>query len=295
MNLSHLELFLLIVEKGSLAAAGRELGISPTTVSERLAMLESHYGVTLLNRTTRAINLSEEGRTLFEGARHILSEAKDLENRIVHGAETLSGFIRISAPFDLGRAKIEPILNQFLAVHPEISIELLLSDGGANIIDEGIDIAFGLGRPADSTLQIRQLGKNQRVLCAAPSYLAQFGVPLSPAALRDHNCLVMRFGSELDNVWHLQQDGSPMDVTVSGNRIANNGRLTHDWCLAGYGIALKSLWDVGADIEAGLLVQLLEKNSPPPTHIHMLFPPGKSRPLRIRTLADQLAQAFQQP
>lgn len=292
MNLHHLALFLLIVEKGSLAAAGRELGLSPTTVSERLAALEEHYGVTLLNRTTRAIHLTQEGRTLCDGARSLLAEAQDLENRIVHGAETLSGFIRVSAPFDLGRSRIEPVINEFMDKHPDISIELLLNDGGINMIDSGIDMAFGLGHPADSTLRIRNLGINQRVLVASPTYIAKHGKPKSPNDLVNHNCLVMRFGSVLDNVWHLQVKDRPFDVVVRGNRISNNGQLTHDWCLAGYGIALKSHWDVGQEIKERKLVQLLPNHSPQSTQLHMLFPPGKSHPLRVQALADKFVQTF---
>ncbi|MDF7801222.1 substrate binding domain-containing protein [Pontiellaceae bacterium B1224] len=229
-----------------------------------------------------------------QSARNILSEAKDLENRIVLGAETLSGFIRVSAPFDLGQSRVEPVINSFLAEHPDISIELILNDGGTNMIDEGIDIAFGLGRPADSTLRIRNLGMNQRVLVASPDYISKQGKPKNPNDLMKHNCLVMRFGSEIDNVWHLQLEGRSFDVVVRGNRISNDGRLTRHWCLAGHGIALKSQWDVNRDIGEGKLVQLLKKNSPPPTQLHMLFPPGKSHPARISALADKLAQAFEQ-
>ena len=108
MNLEHLDLFLTIVEKGSMAAAGRELGLSATTVSERLAALESHYGVTLLNRTTRTLGLTDEGRTLFDGARGVLEEARDLESRVRSGAETLSGRIRIGAPLDLDLRTLLP-------------------------------------------------------------------------------------------------------------------------------------------------------------------------------------------
>ncbi len=292
MNLNNLSLFLHIVEKGSLAAAGRELGLSPTTVTERLAALEAHYGVTLLNRTTRAISLTEEGRTLVDGARHLLSETEELDARIRLGAQTLSGPIRVSAPIDLGRSTVNPVIDAFLADNPEISIELLLADGYVNIVDEGIDIALRLGSLVDSTLRARSLGQNQRVVCASPKYIARYGEPDSPEDLRNHNCIRMRFGTELDNVWHLQIDGQDLQVSVSGNRIANDGRLVHDWCLAGHGIALKSLWDVGGDIESGALIQLLHNYSPPPTTIQMLFPPSRTQPRRVREFAKKLAQAF---
>ena len=121
MNLDQLDLFLTIVEKGSMAAAGRELGLSATTVSERLAALEAYYGAALLHRTTRTIGLTDEGRTLFEGARVVLEEAGDLRSRIRHGAETLSGRLRVGAPLDLGRSMVAPVIDAFLREHPAIS------------------------------------------------------------------------------------------------------------------------------------------------------------------------------
>jgi DNA-binding transcriptional LysR family regulator len=292
MNLDHLDLFLNIVEKGSLAAAGRELGLSAATVSERLAALEKHYGVTLLHRTTRALSLTEEGRSLVDGARQVLSAANELENRIRLGADTLSGLIRISAPFDLGRSTVKPVIDEFLAQHPQISVELMLSDRYVNIVDEGIDLALRLGSLADSTLRARALGKNQRIVCAAPAYLERHGAPQQPEQLRQHNCLVMRFGRDLDNLWPFVIDGRRLHVDVRGNRITNEGRLVHEWCLGGYGIALKSIWDIEADLEQGTLVRLLEDYAPPPTTLQLLFPPGRSQPRRVVEFARQLAAVF---
>ena len=292
MNLSQLSLFLNIVEKGSLAAAGRELGLSAATVTERLAALEKHYGVTLLNRTTRALSLTDEGRTLIDGARQVLSAADELENRIRLGAETLSGPIRVSAPFDLGRSTVKPVIDRFLDENPKISIELLLADGYVNIVDEGIDVAVRLGSLVDSTLRARNLGQNQRIVCASPDYLAKYETPVTPDELTRHNCLIMRFGTSLDNLWPFQVDGQTLQVQVSGNRIANEGRLVHDWCLDGYGIALKSIWDVERDLASGALSRLLPDFSPAPTTLQMLFPPGRSQPRRVREFAKKLAAVF---
>ncbi len=293
MQLNNLGLFLQIVEKGSLAAAGREMGLSATTVSERLMALESHYGVTLLNRTTRAISLTEEGRTLLEGARQVLSAAEELDSRVRLGAKTLSGLIRISAPMDLGRTRVRPVVDDFLNANPNISIELLLSDGYVNIIDEGIDVAVRLGNLADSSLRAKSLGQNQRIVCASPDYLAKHVAPNTPQDLVNHNCLMMRFGHMLDNVWQFSHDEKNIQVSVKGNRIANDGALVHDWCLAGFGIALKSRWDVSMDIESGKLVELLPEYSAPATPIQMLFPPSRIQPNRVREFAKALAAAFE--
>jgi DNA-binding transcriptional LysR family regulator len=292
MNINLLSLFLHIVEKGSLAAAARALNLSATTVSDRLSALEAHYGVTLLNRTTRAISLTEEGRTLVDGARQLLSEAEELDSRIRHGAETLSGSIRISAAIDLGHSIIEPIVNDFLNLNPKVSIEILLTDQYVNIVDQGIDIAIRFGDPIDSTLRAQKLGKNSRVICASPTYIARYGEPTTPDELAQHNCLLMRFGQQLDNIWHLQKNGENLAFSVNGNRIANDGRLVHRWCLAGFGIALKTQWDVQDDIKEGRLIHLLKEYTPPTSEIYMLFPPSRTKSRRVRDFSQKIMDTF---
>ncbi len=293
MLLDNISLFLQIVEKGSLAAAGREAGLSSTTVSERLSALEAHFGVVLLNRTTRAISLTEEGRTLLEDGKKVLSEVEDLETRIRLGADTLSGPIRMSAPSDIGRTIISDEINRFLADHPAISIELQLSDGFVDIVGQGFDIAVRFGSVTDSTLRIRSIAHKRRLVCAAPAYLEKHGTPKTPVDLKKHNCLLMRFGMHLDNVWRFGPGAMPQLVTVRGDRVANDGALVRQWCLAGYGIILKSELDVGRDIKAGNLVELLQKYTSPATPVQMLFPPGRAQPRRVRALADRLAVMLQ--
>tara|TARA_R110001583_G_scaffold13353_4_gene57616 strand:- start:1781 stop:2683 length:903 start_codon:yes stop_codon:yes gene_type:complete len=293
MLLDNIALFFKIVESGSLTAAGREAGLSPTTVSERLAALEAHYAVVLLNRTTRAISLTEEGRTLLEGAKEVLDGVADLETRIRFGAQTLTGPIRISAPSDLGRTLVCDAIQRFLEDHPKIKIELLLSDGYVDIVGEGIDIAMRFGTVDDSTLRVKSLGMKRRVLCAAPSYIDARGTPKVPADLKDHNCLLMRFGQKLDNSWRFGSNVMKQIVTVSGDRVANDGALVHQWCLAGYGIMLKSELDVGPDMLAGRLIELLPDFASPAIPLQIMFPPARAQPRRVRAFADYLIDTFE--
>ncbi|VXB62855.1 hypothetical protein PSEUDO8BK_30821 [Pseudomonas sp. 8BK] len=209
MMLDHLELFLLIIEKGGLSAAGRELGLSPASVSERLAALESHYGVALLTRTTRSISLTDEGRTLAEGARRLLAEAEELDSRVRLGAQSLSGPVRLSAPVDLGQARIVPIVDRFLDQHREVSVELNLTDGFVDLVSQGLDFAVRYGTLADSSLKVKPIGENRRVVCAAPGYLERMGMPLHPDELHGHDCIVMRFGINSDHQWSFLVDGKP--------------------------------------------------------------------------------------
>ncbi len=277
-----------ISEKGSLVAAARETGMSTTTVSERLAALEAHYGVVLFNRTTRSISLTEEGRTLVDGARSVLSEVADLDARIRHGAETLSGLIRISAPVDLGRSFISQAIESFTDENPAVSVELSLSDGYVDLVGQGFDLAVRFGNMMDSTLRVRSLGRFQRLVCASPAYLDRHGTPEFPEDLVGHNCLVMRFGESLDNVWEFGKGSKRHRVTVRGSRIVNDGWLIRSWALAGHGIVLKSELDVADDIRAGTLVSLLAEHLPPPNPLQMMFPPARAQPRRVSAFADHL-------
>ena len=289
MLLKNLELFLVIVEKGGLSAAGRELGLSPASVSERLAQLESFYGASLLNRTTRAINLTDEGRLLVDGARRLLAEADELHNSIRLGTQKISGPIRLSAPEDLGRQYIEPILAQFMQEYPQVSIDLNLSDGYVDPVSQGIDFAVRFGALADSTLHARLIGENRRVVCASPLYLARHGTPQHPEDLTRHECLVMRFGINIAREWTFKLHGKTHRILVSGRRVANDGALVRQWCLAGHGLCLKSVWDVRADLDAGRLVEVLKDYDLGGTALNIVYPPSRVQPKRVRLLIERIA------
>lgn len=289
MMLNHLELFLLIIEKGGLSAAGRELGLSPASVSERLAALESHYGVALLTRTTRSISLTDEGRTLAEGARRLLAEAEELDSRVRLGAQSLSGPVRLSAPVDLGQARIVPIVDRFLDQHREVSVELNLTDGFVDLVSQGLDFAVRYGTLADSSLKVKPVGENRRVVCAAPSYLERMGMPLHPDELHGHDCIVMRFGINSDHQWSFLVDGKPYSVAVRSRRMANHGELVRRWALQGHGLCLKSVWDVQADLDGGRLIEVLAPYSAARTALQIVYPGTRSQPRRVRALIEAIA------
>lgn len=292
MLIQNLRLFLQIVEKGGLAAAGRELGLAPATVTDRLAALEEHYGARLLARTTRAISLTDEGRALVTGARRILAETEETEARIKLGVEKISGMIHMSVPSDLGRNKIVPLLDRFMTLHPEIAIDLTLSDGYVDLVGRGIDIALRYGELSDSTMKAQKLGQNRRLVCAAPKYLDTHGTPQHPDDLGHHNCLIMRFGTNTDQDWTFTIDGQRRTCRVRGNRVANDGDLIRQWCLNGCGVALKSEWDIKAELETGQLVTLLDAFVPAPNALQMVYPAGAVQPRRVRALMDYLLKTL---
>jgi DNA-binding transcriptional LysR family regulator len=288
MLLPNLALLVRIAEKGGLAAAGRDFGMSPATVSERLVSLEAHYGAKLINRTTRSISLTDEGRLLVEGARRLLAEADELEARIRHGVEKLSGTIRVSAPFDLGRNRIAPLLDSFLGLHSDLQIDLRLTDGYVDLVGQGIDVAVRFGTLKDSQLHARKIGENRRFVCASPAYIESQGKPLHPNELQNHNCLLMRFGETIDNEWTFRSGTKDFTAMVKGNRIANDGAQIRSWCVQGLGIALKSIWDIEHHLKRGELVRLLADFAPPPSNLQIVYAGGQGMPRRIRMLIDHL-------
>ncbi|OWU86149.1 LysR family transcriptional regulator [Oceanicola sp. 22II-s10i] len=292
MLLDQLRLFLTILDRGSLAAAARDMGLSPATVSERLAALEAHYGTRLLHRTTRSFSLTEEGRALAAGAQHLLAEAEDLDARIRLGAARVAGPIRLSAPADLGRNRIAAVLDTFQAAHPEVEIDLHLSDGYVDLVAQGFDLAVRYGDLQDSTLMVRRLADCARHVCAAPAYLDRHGVPEHPEDLARHNCLMMRFGANTDRFWPFDIDGRTRRIAVRGDRTANDGEAVRRWCIDGHGIARKSEWDIAGDLAAGRLVPLLTAFETPPIGLQVVYPAGRGRIRRIRLLIEALAAEF---
>ncbi|MGL4242856.1 MAG: LysR family transcriptional regulator [Beijerinckiaceae bacterium] len=292
MILDNLALFLRIAEKGGMAVAGREMGLSPASVSERLVALERYYGATLISRTTRAISLTDEGRLLAEGARRLLAEADELEARVRLGSEKISGLIRLSAPEDIGRRCIVPIIDAFLAEHREVSIDLNLTDGYIDLVAQGLDFAIRYGALADSSLKVRSLGENRRVVCAAPAYIAAHGAPEHPDDLAHHDCIVMRFGENIDREWTFQVGGKAHRVMVRGRRIANDGGLVRQWALEGRGIALKSTRDIEVDLRSGALVELLKPHATGASALQIVYPPSTVQPRRVRLLIERIASAL---
>lgn len=292
MLFENLALFLLIVEKGGLSAAGREVGLSPTSVSERLGALEKHYGATLLTRTTRSISLTDEGRLLVDGARRLLADAEDIESNIKLGTERISGLIRLSAPVDLGRNRIVPILDQFLEENPNVSLDLNLTDGFLDLAGQGIDFAIRYGALSDSTLRVRKLSEGRRVVCASPAYIEVHGTQRHPSELAQQQCILMRFGSNIHRQWQFRADGRSFKVLVSGRRIANDGDQVRQWCLAGYGICIKSYIDVLDDLAAGRLIELLEAYSLTGVDLQIVYPSGHALPRRVKLLMDKIALAL---
>jgi DNA-binding transcriptional LysR family regulator len=244
----------LVVEMGSISAAGQRLGLSPAAASKRLAALEERLGARLVNRTTRRLSTTQAGQAFYEEVRAILAAAEAAEARVAGRAERPAGLLRVSAPTSFGRLHVAPHLPAFLDRYPEVSAELLLDDGYTDLIADRVDVAIRIApEPESGTLAARLLAPNRRVLCAAPRYLEAYGAPSSLEDLTAHKLLAARHQSP----WRLEGDGGKQAVEVESVVATNSSEVVRELCLAGTGIALRSTWDVGAELASGALRRIL--------------------------------------
>ncbi|MDM0013808.1 LysR substrate-binding domain-containing protein [Variovorax sp. J22P168] len=301
MDRSDLALVLAIRDGGSLAAAAAALEVVPSVVTKRLGALESQLGQRLFERTTRRLNVTAEGETVCQHARSLLEGFAALENELGERQSELRGTLRLAATFGFGRHWLGPALADFNARHPGLEIQLTLAESLPDLGAEGYDGAVWLGAPPQQRAAervSRRIARNQRVLAASADYLARRGMPADPAALAAHDCLVTRENSEGGErefaLWPLRhaRDGSTARVRVRGPLSSNSGELVRDWCLAGRGIMLRSLWDVAPRLASGELVRVLPQYAMPDADLQWIAPWRPRTPRRVRLLIDFLVERF---
>jgi DNA-binding transcriptional LysR family regulator len=290
-NLPNLIAFAHVVSAGSLSAAARELDLSLAVVSKRLAQLESSLGVRLIQRTTRRQTLTEEGVLFHKQVLRILAEVEQAEALMSRRREAVSGLLRVSAPGALGRQRIAPIIAAFQQQHPQLTVQLELTDVVIDLLESGVDMAVRFGSLSDSSMIARPLAPNYRVLCAAPAYIEKYGEPGHPDDLTRHRCILI--GDQPRAEWRFGGSDS-IAVRVTGTLISNDGGATHAWVLSGAGIALKSIWDVGDDITAGRLRRILPAYSMPAAPLHAIYPHSRHLAPRVRAFVEYLGANLRQ-
>jgi len=301
-KLGDMNLFVHIVKNGGLAAAGRELGLSPASISARLNALEARYNTRLLNRSTRHISLTETGKEFYNACLNILADVNEVETNLLGAQGVLSGTLRITAPSDLGQQHIMPVLSTFIEKHPEIIPHLHLSDDLISITEKSFDCAIRYGELADSNLVARKLAESYRVLVASPDYLKKKGTPKRPQDLEKHDCLIMTRGIEPLTHWHFRSNDKAESITIKAKRSCNDGALIRRWALEGAGIALKSYIDVADDLKADRLVSLLKNTKPDfakttsnnRADLHIIYPGRKYMPERLKVFIKFLRDHFSQ-
>lgn len=290
-DLPALAAFARIVSAGSMSAAARELDLPLSVISKRMAQLEKSLGVRLLQRTTRRQALTEEGALLHARVLRILDEIEQAETLLSHSRREVSGLLRVTAPGEFGRQHIVPIVADFQRQHPQLTVQLDLSDAVVNLLESGHDLAIRFGSLEDSTLVARRLAPNYRVACAAPAYLAQYGTPRHPEELTQHRCILI--GEQRRAEWRFHGE-EQVAVRVTGALITNDGQAAHALALQAAGIVVKSIWDVGDDILAGRLQRVLPAHSMPTAPLQAIFPHSQNLAPRVRTFIDYLQARLQQ-
>jgi DNA-binding transcriptional LysR family regulator len=233
---SELEFFVRLVKHGTLAALARDMGVTPPAVSARLAQLEKRLGVRLLNRTTRRLSTTHEGELYLARGARLLDELQDLESSIASSRAIPKGLLRVNASFGFGRRHIAPAIIAFCRSHPQVQVQLELTDREVNLKDHAFDVGIWFGTVPDSRMVARKLAANERVLCAAPAYLAGRSAPASPHDLQAHQCIVLRENDAAYGTWQLARGIKRETVKVRGTVSTNDGETALLWALAGLGI-----------------------------------------------------------
>jgi DNA-binding transcriptional LysR family regulator len=322
-KLKQMESFVSVAARGSLTAAANAEGVAPAIIGRRLDGLEERLGVKLLLRTTRRITLTHEGSAFLEDCQRLLADLANAEASVSAGGIRASGHLRITAPAGFGRRHVAPLVPRFYGLHPEVTISLNLSDRVVDIAGEGYDCAVRVGDLPDSSLVSVRMADNRRLCVATPTYLARHGTPQTPSDLSRFHCLTLSSDASQTRGWAFQVpvktkaaaqvkpgEGSAQSPAKAGASAqphevvylkpggpldCSDGQVLHDWCLAGHGIAWRSIWEVEAEIASGQLVAVLEDFAAPPNGVYAVFPQRKHLPLRVRLWIDFLKEHYSTP
>ena len=300
-KLKAMETFVSVATRGSLAAAARAEGVAPAIVGRRLDALEEHLGVKLLVRTTRRITLTHEGSAFLEDCQRLLADLANAEASVSAGGVKAKGHLRITAPAGFGRRHVAPLVPRFHERHPEVTVSLNLSDRVIDLAAEGYDCAVRVGDLPDSSLVSVRLADNRRLCVATPRYLRQHGRPQHPQELARFDCLTLSSDASQTRGWAFLlpagegKAGELIHLRPGGPLDCSDGQVLHEWCLAGHGIAWRSIWEVDSDIAAGRLQTVLDAYAAPPNGIYAVFPQRKHLALRVRLWIDFLKSHYSQP
>jgi DNA-binding transcriptional LysR family regulator len=289
-NLNDLRVFVEAARLGSLSAAARNLECSPAAASASLKRLEAELKVRLVERNTRSLRLTPEGILYRERVAPGLALLDEAQHAVHHDCADVSGEIRMTAPVDLARQWLRPLLNEFQLRHPQVRFTLLAADQVRDLVSEPLDLALRYGELPDSALVARRLADNRRLVVGSPAYFQRCGRPQHPQDLLQHNCVIYLSHGTAYRRWSFQRGDETVVVEVSGDRICNDGGLVREWVLDGVGLAYKSELDVRKDIEAGRLETAFSDWHGSSAPLNAVYPGTGPRPLRVRRLVEFLQE-----
>jgi len=288
---SAIPVFVAVVEKGKFSAAAQSLGVSKSAVSKRINQLENHLGVRLLHRTTRKLSLTEAGARYYEHAAKALRAASKAEDAVTELQGEPQGKLKISSPMSFGRLHVAPLIPRFLQRYPKLQIDLVMDDKNIDLVAVGVDVAIRAGDMPNSTLIARKLAPLRQVLCASPSYIERYGMPVTPSELCNHNCILFSYSGDA-NEWALNKDGQSEVVMVSGSYRVNNSEAILEALLDGIGIGRLPTFVAGPDLKAGNLVRVLDSYHLPNHTFYAVFPEREYMPAKVRAFLDFSVEYF---
>jgi DNA-binding transcriptional LysR family regulator len=292
---SEMAAFVRVVDSKGFSAAAPSLGLTPSAVSKLVTRLERRLGVRLLQRTTRALHLTEDGEVFYAAAQRIVSEIETLENQIAGQSGNPHGVLRVTTSLAFSTHQLTPVLPEFLTRHPLIELDLLPTDRVIDMVEEGVDVAIRIGRLADTSFMARKIGEDKRLICAAPAYLARHGTPRRPADLARHNCIVSRERAYL-NRWPFRIDGQVSEIEVAGRIAVNEGEMQMQLALQGIGIVRLTRLTMARAIRGGALVRLLDDYSADePVGIHAVYPHRRHLAPKVPAFVNFLIEKFTPP
>ncbi len=282
-RLEELQVFLAILDSGSLAAAGRKLMRSPPAITRILGVLEQRLGTQLIVRSTRRLTPTEAGLQFAQQARRVLGEYEDA--LASHAPSTPRGMLRITAPVVFGRRHVTPMVTKFLAAHPQVQANIVLADRNVDLIEEAIDVAFRIGALPDSTMVARPVGKVRYMLVASPVYLKRHGIPQRPADLPAH-AIVLNAAARPLPEWRFRERGRDVAVRFQPLLQLNDVEAALNTVRDGFGVGRFLSYQVADDLRKGKLLPLLEDCAPLPIPVHVLVSSGRHMPPRLRSFVE---------
>ncbi len=256
-SLHDLRLYCFVARHASFAAGAREAGISQTLMSKRIALLEQALGTTLLQRTTRKVNITDDGAKVLAWAQRILDDVEDMREDLARGAGDPQGPVRICSSARLGREVVAPALSRLKQRFPAMDVWLELLDRRVDLIGEAFHLDVRAGEVSEPNLIGHLVAHNARILCAAPSYVERFGTPASFAELSAHQCVLLREREDPFGSWRLTGPAGAETVKASGSLASNDIDVVLRWACDGHGIVMSSRWLLAPSLASGRLVQLL--------------------------------------
>jgi DNA-binding transcriptional LysR family regulator len=288
-RVDQMAIFVEVAERGSFVQAARRLGRSPAAVTRAIAELETRLGVRLLNRTTRAVTLTEAGQGLLAGAKRVLADFDEIERATAGQGSAPRGELAVTAPIVFGRRHVTPIVTAFLKRYPDVNVRLLLLDRPIDLLDEGIDVAVRIGVLPDSSAVATQVGAVRRVVVAAPSYLARHAVLHAPADLSRHR-IISFSGIGGTERWRFAGDAGEIVVRVLPRLTVSTAEAALDAAMSGFGITRVLSYQAAEALAAGTLVRLLAAHETQDLPVHLLYPAGRYPAPKLRAFIDFAAE-----